>query len=62
MGIGRLSDTLSLAASSLKSHAHGSEGEEERLVAAGNAFLIRPRRIMGGVSSIHEIGNTSINK
>ena len=58
MGIGRLSDTLSLAASSLKSHAHGSEGEEERLVAAGNAFLIRPRRIAGGVSSIHEIGNT----
>ena len=43
--------------SSLKTHAHGSEGEEARLVVPGQAFLVRPRRL-GGVCSMHEIGST----
>lgn len=55
-GVGRVADTISLASSSLMSHAHGSEGEETRLAISGRAFLIRPRRL-GGVCSIHEIGS-----
>jgi len=54
--LGRMSDTLSLATSNLKSYAHGSEGEEARLATPGRAYLIRPRRL-GGVCSIHEIGS-----
>jgi hypothetical protein len=42
--------------SSLKTHAHGSEGEEARLVVPGQAFLVRPRRL-GGVCSMHEVGS-----
>lgn len=53
---GGLTDTISLTVSSMQSHAHGSEGEEARLSIPGNVYLIRPRRISGGVSSIHEIG------
>ena len=44
--------------SSLKSHAHGSEGEEARLALPGRVYLVRPRRIGGGVSSMHEIGKS----
>jgi len=54
--LGWMSDTLSLTASSLKSHAHGSEGEETRLSIPGRAYLVRPRRL-GGLCSIHEVGN-----
>lgn len=54
--IGWVSDTLSLTVSSLKSHAHGSEGEEASLSVPGRAFLVRPRRL-GGICSIHEVGN-----
>lgn len=54
--LGWMSDTVSLTASSLRSHAHGSEGEEARLAVPGRAFLIRPRRL-GGICSIHEVGN-----
>jgi len=39
-------------------HAHGSEGEEARLVIPGKVYLVRPRRL-GGASSMHEIGGTS---
>ena len=53
---GGLTDTISLTMSSMQSHAHGSEGEEARLSIPGKVYLIRPRRISGGVSSIHEIG------
>lgn len=49
-----VSDAASLAASNLRSHAHGSEGEEARLSVPGRAFLVRPRRL-GGACSIHEI-------
>ena len=45
--------------SGIKSHAHGSEGEEGRLFHSGKVYLFRPRRIKGGVSSIHEIGGES---
>jgi len=50
-----MTDTLSLAASNLQNHAHGSEGEEARLSIPGRAYLIRPRRL-GGVCSMHEVG------
>jgi len=54
----RMTDTLSLATSNLKSHAHGSEGEEARLTVPGRAFLIRPRRLGGGAKcSMHEVGS-----
>ena len=54
--VGWMTDTLSLTLSSLQSHAHGSEGEEARLSIPGKVYLVRPRSIGGGVSSIHEIG------
>ncbi len=54
--VGWLTDTLSLTLSNLQSHAHGSEGEEARLSIPGKVYLVRPRSIGGGVSSIHEIG------
>ncbi len=54
--MGWMTDTLSLTVSSLQSHAHGSEGEEARLSIPGKVYLVRPRSIGGGVSSIHEIG------
>jgi hypothetical protein len=50
-----MTDSLSLAAFNLKSHAHGSEGEEARLSIPGRAYLVRPRRL-GGVCSMHEVG------
>ena len=51
-----MSDAFSLTVSSLKTHAHGSEGEEMRLSVPGRAYLLRPRRL-GGLCSIHEVGN-----
>lgn len=51
-----MTDAVSLTVSSLKSHAHGSEGEELRLSVPGRAYLLRPRRL-GGMCSIHEVGN-----
>jgi hypothetical protein len=54
--LGFMTDTFSLTVSSLKSHAHGSEGEEIKLAIPGRAFLLRPRRL-GGLCSIHEVGN-----
>lgn len=55
--MGWMTDTVSLTMSSLKTHAHGSEGEEARLVVPGQAFLVRPRRL-GGVCTMHEIGSS----
>ena len=55
--VGWMTDAISLTVSSLQSHAHGSEGEEGKLSIPGKAYLIRPRRMKGGVSSVHEIGN-----
>jgi len=51
-----MTDAVSLTVSSLKTHAHGSEGEELRLSVPGRAYLLRPRRL-GGMCSIHEVGN-----
>ena len=48
-------DTISLATSNIKSHAHGSEGEEARLIVPGRAYLVRPRRL-GHSCSMHEVG------
>jgi hypothetical protein len=53
--LSRIADTFSLATSNLKSHAHGSEGEEARLSIPGRAFLVRPRRL-SHACSMHEIG------
>jgi len=53
--LGWMTDTMSLAASGVKSHAHGSEGEEARLSVPGRAYLVRPRRLHH-VCSIHEVG------
>ncbi len=52
--VGWMSDAVSLTVSSIQSHAHGSEGEEERLSIPGSVYLVRPRRL--GASSMHEIG------
>lgn len=54
--LGWMTDTFSLAVSSLQSHAHGSEGEEIKLSVPGKAYLVRPRRL-ANVCSIHEVGN-----
>lgn len=54
--MGWMTDTVSLTVSNLKSHAHGSEGEEVKLSVPGRAYLVRPRRL-GGICSIHEVGN-----
>ena len=53
--MGWVTDTLSLTMSNLKTHAHGSEGEEIKLAIPGQAYLLRPRRL-GGICSIHEVG------
>ncbi|KAI2503808.1 hypothetical protein MHU86_10613 [Fragilaria crotonensis] len=53
--VGWMSDVVSMTVSSMKRHAHGSEGEEGRLVVPGQVFLVRPRKL-GGVCSMHEVG------
>jgi len=57
--VGWMSDAVSLTISGLKSHAHGSEGEEGKLSVPGKVYLIRPRRMGGGSSSIHEVGGAT---
>lgn len=57
--VGWMSDAVSLTVSGLKSHAHGSEGEEGKLSVPGKVYLIRPRRMGGGSSSIHEVGGAT---
>ena len=52
--LGWISDVVSLTVSGLKSHAHGSEGEEEKLSIPGKIYLIRPHR-HGCATSLHEI-------
>lgn len=64
-----LGDAVSFSMTNLKSHAHGSEGEELLLKVPGNTYLVRPRR-MGkssvndgdkqvGSSSLHEVGGVN---
>ncbi|KAL3792688.1 hypothetical protein HJC23_009416 [Cyclotella cryptica] len=55
--VGWMTDALSLTVSGLKSQSKKSE--RDRLVVPGKVFLIRPRRIGGGSSSIHEVGDTA---
>mmetsp|Transcript_42284 Transcript_42284/g.51499 ORF Transcript_42284/g.51499 Transcript_42284/m.51499 type:complete len:526 (-) Transcript_42284:38-1615(-) len=57
--IGWVGDAVSLTVNNLKSHAHGSDGEEGRLSVPGRAYLIRPRRFGGGSSSMHEVGGVT---
>jgi len=56
--VGWMADTVSLTINSMKSHAHGSEGEEIRLSIPGKVYLIRPRRL-SNASSLHEVGGVS---
>jgi len=52
--VGWMSEAVSLTVSGLKSNEDGKKGG--KLILPGNAFLVRPRRIGGGSSSIHEVG------
>jgi len=54
--VGWMTDVVSLTVSGMKSQS--SKNEQERLAVPGNVFLIRPRRMGGGSSSIHEVGGT----
>jgi hypothetical protein len=51
-----MTDTISLATANIRSHAHGSDGEEMRLTLPGRAYLVRPRRL-GATCSMHEVGS-----
>ena len=51
--VGWMSEAVSLTVSGFKSN---SGGKAERLVVPGQTFLVRPRRMGGGSSSIHEVG------
>lgn len=55
--VGWMTDAVSLTVSGLKSQS--KQSVRDRLVVPGKVFLIRPRRIGGGSSSIHEVGDTS---
>lgn len=50
--VGWMSEAVSLTVSGLKTDKH----KEEKLAVPGNVYLVRPRRIGGGSSSIHEVG------
>lgn len=50
--VGWMSEAVSLTVSGLKTDKH----KEEKLSVPGNVYLVRPRRIGGGSSSIHEVG------
>lgn len=49
--VGWMSEAVSMTVSGLK-----SDNKEGTLIVPGKAFLVRPRRIGGGSSSIHEVG------
>ncbi|KAL7547879.1 hypothetical protein ACHAWF_011144 [Thalassiosira exigua] len=50
--VGWMSEAVSLTVSGLKS----GDGKGGRLTVPGNVYIVRPRRIGGGSSSIHEVG------
>ena len=54
--VGWMTDAVSLTVSGLKSQSKKATGDD-RLVVPGKVFLIRPRKIGGGSSSIHEVGD-----
>ena len=54
-GVGWMSDAARLTVTGLTS---GSTKKKENLEVPGRVYLIRPRRIGGGVSSIHEVGGS----
>lgn len=51
-----MTDAVSLTMSGLKSQSKKTQ-DDERLVVPGKVFLVRPRKIGGGSSSIHEVGD-----
>jgi hypothetical protein len=51
--VGWMSEAISLTVSGFKSN---NGGKGERLIVPGQVFLVRPRRMGGGSSSIHEVG------
>jgi hypothetical protein len=53
--VGWMTDAVSLTVSGLKSQS--KKTKDARLVVPGKVFLIRPRRLGGGSSSIHEVGD-----
>lgn len=53
--VGWMKDAVSLTVSGLTSKS--SKNQDKKLVVPGNVFLIRPRRMGGGSSSIHEVGD-----
>ena len=54
--VGWMTDAVSLTMSGLKSQSKKTQ-DDERLVVPGKVFLVRPRKIGGGSSSIHEVGD-----
>jgi len=52
--VGWMSEAVSLTVSGLKSNDSKNKGG--KLIVPGKVFLVRPRRIGGGSSSIHEVG------
>mmetsp|Transcript_42414 Transcript_42414/g.72414 ORF Transcript_42414/g.72414 Transcript_42414/m.72414 type:complete len:600 (+) Transcript_42414:260-2059(+) len=54
--VGWMSEAVSLTVSGIKS-SNDKGGKKKQLVVPGKVFLVRPRRIGGGSSSIHEVGS-----
>jgi len=54
--MGWMTDAVSLTVSGLRSQ---SKKKNDKLIVPGKVFLIRPRRIGGGSSSIHEVGDNA---
>ncbi|KAL3809109.1 hypothetical protein ACHAXA_003018 [Cyclostephanos tholiformis] len=52
--VGWMSGAVSLTVSGIRGNNGGKKGE--KLIVPGQVFLVRPRRMGGGSSSIHEVG------
>ena len=55
-----MSQAVKLTVSGLTSSS-SSSSKESRLVVPGQVYIVRPRRIGGGSSSIHEVGGRGGN-
>ena len=58
--VGWMSQAVKLTVSGLTSSS-SSSSKESRLVVPGQVYIVRPRRIGGGSSSIHEVGGRGGN-
>lgn len=54
--VGWMGDAVSMTVSGLKGSSSNNDKKETTLTVPGKVYLVRPRRIGGGSSSIHEIG------